>query len=264
MNIEQHLYDTVTQLALKKRSLRRQALINLLDAQHVSYQHHVDCIEGFFPQNIIVPAKKQKRRIVIGAHYDNVPRSCGANDNASGVAILLKLLRQPLSLDVRDSLEFIFFDLEEGQCFGSRSYVNYSDVSEIALMINVDTCGYGDTVLVSSSEHKIVPLLHEVASNLGFVRVVNILPPSDDVSFMAVDVPTVSLCVVPNEDVPLMTEIAPLLLDWQRPKQLPTMFQTIHNRPLDKLDTVSGHSMERAYKFVVQFLDIWKGFLDVN
>ena len=36
------------------------------------------------------------RHLLIGAHYDTVPGSPGANDNASGVAVLLEIARQQL------------------------------------------------------------------------------------------------------------------------------------------------------------------------
>jgi Zn-dependent M28 family amino/carboxypeptidase len=65
--------------------------------------------------------------LVIGAHYDTVPDSPGANDNATGVAALIELARllvgQTLPLRVR----FVAFDNEEHvgqppQAMGSYAY----------------------------------------------------------------------------------------------------------------------------------------------
>ncbi|NDD28675.1 MAG: M20/M25/M40 family metallo-hydrolase [Proteobacteria bacterium] len=58
--------------------------------------------------------------IVVGAHYDSVEGSPGADDNASGVAALIELAR--LTADVRParSIVFAFFSEEEVDMRGSR------------------------------------------------------------------------------------------------------------------------------------------------
>ena len=57
--------------------------------------------------------------LVVGAHYDSVPGSPGANDNASGVAALIELARQ--FADLRDTtsarLRLVFFVNEEPPYF---------------------------------------------------------------------------------------------------------------------------------------------------
>jgi len=53
-------------------------------------------------------------RILLGAHYDTVPGSPGADDNASGVAALLETARC-LPTAGRRTVEFVGFDLEEPQ-----------------------------------------------------------------------------------------------------------------------------------------------------
>lgn len=50
--------------------------------------------------------------ILIGAHYDAVPDSPGADDNASGVAVMLEASRR---LGLRKGLQFAAFTLEEPQ-----------------------------------------------------------------------------------------------------------------------------------------------------
>jgi Zn-dependent M28 family amino/carboxypeptidase len=89
--------------------------------------------------------------VVIGAHLDTVPQSPGAEDNASGVAVLLELARmaaeQPPELPVR----FIVFGAEEprGQGderhhYGSRHYVAQLDENEqqaVRAMVSLDRVG---------------------------------------------------------------------------------------------------------------------------
>jgi Zn-dependent M28 family amino/carboxypeptidase len=61
--------------------------------------------------------------VVIGAHYDTVPNSPGADDNGSGVAGLLELARVLKGLPVRVPVVLASFDQEELGMFGSRAFV---------------------------------------------------------------------------------------------------------------------------------------------
>lgn len=64
------------------------------------------------------------RIVVLGAHYDTVHGSPGANDNASGIAILLSTIRALSALENRSTaFVVVFFDQEEGGSFGSLAYV---------------------------------------------------------------------------------------------------------------------------------------------
>ena len=63
---------------------------------------------------------------LLGAHYDTVPRSPGADDNASGVAVMLECARIIAALPHKPSVIFAAFDAEENQppeggLHGSRS-----------------------------------------------------------------------------------------------------------------------------------------------
>ncbi len=80
---------------------------------------------------------RQPGTVVVGAHHDTkeIPGFVGANDGASGVAVLLELARDlPQRLD-GPSVDLVFFDAEEsppGQSFerggdrGSRQFVRYA------------------------------------------------------------------------------------------------------------------------------------------
>ena len=64
--------------------------------------------------------------LVIGAHYDSVPGTPGADDNASGVAALLEAARQLAPRPMAATVEFVGFTLEEPQGMdygvGSRTF----------------------------------------------------------------------------------------------------------------------------------------------
>ncbi len=87
--------------------------------------------------------------IIIGAHYDTVQDSPGADDNASGVAGLLELIRLLQFYDNRRTLRFIAFNLEEPPYFGtdqmgSHQYANYckENNENIIAMIALEMLGF--------------------------------------------------------------------------------------------------------------------------
>ena len=62
--------------------------------------------------------------IVIGGHFDSVPRSPGANDNASGVATLMEAARVLAPLQMARTIQFVPFSGEELGLFGSAAFAN--------------------------------------------------------------------------------------------------------------------------------------------
>ncbi len=61
--------------------------------------------------------------IVLGAHFDTVAGSPGANDNATGVAVVLATARALAALSCRDTnVAFVFFDQEEIGLVGAGVY----------------------------------------------------------------------------------------------------------------------------------------------
>jgi Zn-dependent M28 family amino/carboxypeptidase len=70
--------------------------------------------------NLIVEKKgNDKEVLIIGAHYDTVPGTPGADDNASGLAGLLELARLHQLCSNQKTLVFAAFANEEPPCFGS-------------------------------------------------------------------------------------------------------------------------------------------------
>jgi hypothetical protein len=81
--------------------------------------------------------------VVIGAHYDTVPRSPGADDNGSGVAALLELARVLNSMPVRVPVILAAFDHEELGLLGSRAFVeDISSAGGARLAVIYECIGY--------------------------------------------------------------------------------------------------------------------------
>jgi Zn-dependent M28 family amino/carboxypeptidase len=85
-----------------------------------------------------------KPPILIGAHYDAVPGTVGADDNASGVAVLLELARQFAVHPLRYPLQLIAFDLEEYGLLGSADYAEslWQQHQPVRLMLSLEMLGY--------------------------------------------------------------------------------------------------------------------------
>jgi Zn-dependent M28 family amino/carboxypeptidase len=87
--------------------------------------------------------------VIVGAHYDSVAGSPGANDNGSGVAALLELARLFKDARLERTLRFVAFVNEEppfyhGDAMGSRQYARRSRErgESIAAMFALETIGY--------------------------------------------------------------------------------------------------------------------------
>ncbi len=87
--------------------------------------------------------------VVVGAHYDSVIGSPGANDNASGVAGLLALARAFAGRRSERTLRFVAFANEEppyfqGPDMGSRVYAHgcHERAERIVAMLSLETIGY--------------------------------------------------------------------------------------------------------------------------
>lgn len=68
-------------------------------------------------------ASSEAGTLLVGAHYDSVERSPGADDNATGVAALLELARLFATVPTPQTLRLAFFDLEEQGLLGSEAFV---------------------------------------------------------------------------------------------------------------------------------------------
>ena len=88
--------------------------------------------------------KKRLSPIVIGAHYDTVPGSPGADDNATGVAVLLELARDIASAPLKYPVQLVAFDMEEYGYLGSSHHAaKYKQQQKsIRLMISLEMLGY--------------------------------------------------------------------------------------------------------------------------
>ncbi|MCU0551265.1 MAG: M28 family peptidase [Leptolyngbya sp. Prado105] len=93
-----------------------------------------------------LPGQQKKPPILIGAHYDAVPNSPGADDNATGVAVLLEMAKAFSEKSARYPIRLIAFDLEEiftqSDTFGNTQYAISLNGEPLRLMIALEMLGY--------------------------------------------------------------------------------------------------------------------------
>lgn len=109
-------------------------------------------VEGRRVANIEVErrgSRRPERVLVIGAHYDSVADSPGANDNASGVAVILELARLNATLAPPVTVRFVAFVNEEPPYFMTAAMGIWRYAADaaarrdnIVAMISLETIGY--------------------------------------------------------------------------------------------------------------------------
>ncbi|VVB78322.1 Peptidase family M28 [uncultured archaeon] len=103
-------------------------------------------------RNVIVNSGS-KKEIGVSSHFDAVPGSPGANDNATAVAVTLDILKRfnndPLkNIGVRG----LFFDEEEKGLVGSRAYVRAKGTEGLIGVYNMEMVGLGDKIALWSDD----------------------------------------------------------------------------------------------------------------
>jgi Zn-dependent M28 family amino/carboxypeptidase len=108
-----------------------------------AFRHH-----GRQHENIVLdlPGRGGSGLVLVGAHYDGVPGSPGADDNGSALAVLLELARTFAQAPPPRPLRLVAFDLEEQDLVGSRAYAAeiHARREPLHLMLSLEMLGYRD------------------------------------------------------------------------------------------------------------------------
>ncbi len=111
--------------------------------------------QGFNLNNVVCTkpgAGSSPHLIVLCGHYDSrmqnagdvVATAPGADDNATGIAVILELARILAQTQLRDTVQFLGFSGEEQGLWGSAAYAQYAQDNGIDIhrLINLDMVGY--------------------------------------------------------------------------------------------------------------------------
>ena len=177
----------------------------------------------------VLPGKDRRLRneyVVVGAHYDHlglggqdsgsrrpdtVAVHPGADDNASGDAVILELARHFKKKGSPRSIIFVFFGAEEQGLVGSKRFVEWmkradgrrinlpADIKGIVAMVNLDMVGRmreGSLSVSGTGTSTDFKAMAEKAAERNGLQI-NCTPdgygPSDQASFVAADIPVFNL-----------------------------------------------------------------------
>ncbi len=139
---ERNPYHGYPKLEQAAQYIEKEFLKTGLDVKEDHFQW-----EGKSYKNIVAEKRgivSPHRVLILGAHYDAVPGSPGADDNASAVALLLEVARNIQAVPLGSTVRLIAFSLEEYDYGGSTHYVENlkKGGEEILGMISVEMVGF--------------------------------------------------------------------------------------------------------------------------
>lgn len=214
-------------------------------------------------EDIVARIGRGKYRVVVGAHFDAAEGSPGANDNGSGVAVVLELIKTMKSYAWNCTVDFVFFDQEENGMIGSQFYIQrVVDRFKHYGMINLDIEGAGDEVYVGpvggGDDDFLMPLVRKTAKKTKFsLREKDFYPPSDFRSFANMHLENISISVVPKGDAELLSKMTRSggKVD---ANDTPKIMKILHT-PNDRVDQMTPDALKISYEFTSTLLQLLNG-----
>jgi Zn-dependent M28 family amino/carboxypeptidase len=126
---------------------------NYIEKEFTSYgltvENDIFSYRGRRFRNIIGQGGSNPRSplIIVGAHFDSVTGTPGADDNASGVAVMLEAARTLTKGRLRSPVLFCAFNLEELNMIGSTHFAKKLKAAgaKVNAMISLEMVGYTDS-----------------------------------------------------------------------------------------------------------------------
>ena len=194
-------------------------------------------------QNVVGKVSGRKNKsIIISAHYDHLGmmgqvKFPGANDNASGVSLLLNLASYYSKTPNKYNIIFICFGGEEAGLKGSKYFTDHPllDLKKVSFLINLDIVGTGEqgiAIVNALEENKATKKIGKINTRLNYFSKIKIRGQS------------------PNSDH-----------YWFSHHQVPSIFiytmggiQAYHD-PLDKSETLPLNKIEDLYHLIIDFVN---------
>jgi Zn-dependent M28 family amino/carboxypeptidase len=155
-------------------------------------------VNGNIHQNLILQIEsnsvKKRSPLIIGAHYDTVAGCVGADDNGSGVAVLLEIAEYFSANPVKYPIQLIAFDMEEYGLLGSAAYADKlkHENQKIRLMISLEMLGYCDRA--PNSQHYPAGLDKFYPNTGDFIGLIGSIPTIPDLIHLQYHMKSVVSC----------------------------------------------------------------------
>jgi Zn-dependent M28 family amino/carboxypeptidase len=205
----------------------------------------------------------EEARILIGAHFDSVPDTPGADDNASAVAVMLAAAK---ALGQRRDVMYVAFNAEECDLAGSREFVKElaGQMKKLEQVHVIEMVGYRDRR--PNSQKNPLPLIQTptTADFLGIVANKSNLVEKIVETAGCISVPVVGLAIPEGLPLNAIQQISPHLLRsdhapfWE--KGIPAVMWTDtsefrnphYHQPTDTPDTLDYEFMAEVAKLLVE------------
>lgn len=177
-----------------------------------------------------------KETIIVTAHYDSVPYSKGAYDNATGSAALYALAMYFDKNQPKRNIRFIFCGSEERGLLGSKSYCRRykSSLENVVLNVNIDMIGstLGKAISVATADNELVTYTDYFAKIQGYpLEASQGVYSSDSTPFADNGVPAVSFARI-----------------------TPKGGGAIHNR-CDVMEHLNKNNLKKDTEFIAQYIE---------
>ena len=202
-------------------------------------------------------------RILIGAHFDSVPNTPGADDNASAVAVMLAVAK---ALGQRRDVMYVAFNSEEVNLAGSREFVKElaGEMKVLEQVHVLEMVGYRDRR--PNSQKNPLPMIQAPTTGDFLAVVANQGRLVDQIIEDAgsIMVPVVGLALPPGLPVTAIQQISPHLLRsdhapfWE--KNIPAVMWTDtsefrnpnYHQPTDTPETLDYEFTAEVAKLLVE------------
>lgn len=246
--------DFLKHIACVNKRKRFEAITNILKENNICYI--VEKINAPHALgNIVVKAPNDKgKKVIVTAHYDNVPNTPGANDNAASCAILLNIILKLRGSDA--NVEFVFTDLEESGFIGATSYLNKHCDDDISLSINLDMCGLGTNIVYSA--YKLTNAVEDKIKGLDSYKPTRVdkLPAGENIAFIHRGISNMFVVNSTDGDLEFYKTFNPMD---NKSRQLfaKTDFMKTMHQPNDTVDALEENNfiqMEKIASFVYEIV----------
>ena len=185
--------------------------------------------------NHLVTFGKEGGPLVIGAHYDAVPCSPGANDNAAALVQLIgaaqRLQDQVARGGPEPDVTFCFWDHEElfgSPCMGSRTYLEARPQALPGKAVVFDVSGRGE-FFVSGGD----------PAGLAKGLPSRVTPASDNIVLLRHGIPSTLVCALPSEEWSLA---------------MPPTWATLHTSR-DTPDRVDSQTLKKGAELILTMVE---------
>lgn len=203
--------------------------------------------------NIIVDYSNNDKYVLLVAHYDSIKNSSGANDNASGVSVLFRLV---LCEEIKDlNCKIVFTALEEDDGKGMKEYIKKYGASNIYKAINIDSCGWGNRVVLCRRTK------NDISKNIVGAEFLRFIPYGDDAILEDYGVDVISVSVVDELAYKCFKEIGQFIYNKTNiSKELKKeynnlkLFETMHCGKYDNIQCIDEINLIKTFETIKRML----------